>query len=136
MPVDTQRDEVAHAYWQVNLEEDLLRHVADRTIRSGELFTVDGYSSPRGCLEPEDHAQQCRLSRSVRSNESRELTFVDSKVDILKYHAPRERYINVFNPQQIVPRHFPPLRIQILTVEVLCSIALVSAEISALIHDW
>ena len=82
VPVEPERDHVPDPQRRVRLDAQLLRHVADRGVPRRARRAVDEHRAGGYRLQAEDDAQERGFARSVRPDETGELTGVHGHPDV------------------------------------------------------
>ena len=91
MTVETEPHEISAADREVAIERTLLRYVPDVVAPAARGPAVDLDVAARHPRQPEQDAQQRRLSRAVRAEHREELTRRDVEVEVLEQHALSKR---------------------------------------------
>ncbi len=137
--VDPEPHEIARAQRNIRVEQELLRHVTDQAMaasRARGLATSTRSRARR--LQAEDHPEQRRLSRPVRSDQARELARRDLEADPVEDRAPGQPHADAVDLQDLLALGGRRRLVHgtSFCVETFSFTAFSSALTSASIHDW
>ncbi len=108
VPVHTERHHVASAQWHVRVDDQPLRHVADLSLAAGVLIARHQDPAARRLQQPEDDAEQGRLSRAVGADEAGELALADGEADVAEHLAATEPHPDAIQRQHCRAGGRPP----------------------------